>query len=175
MREKMDEANETVSALAHIIATLEGIVASNALWEKVAVPEPRAAGEQESGARASAAPGETSTGEAEDLASHAEDSLGARQQAGQAAAPQPGKHGRREHPPWRVQILTALAADPSRWWPAQELSEAVGVTHHRRLRGILSEMVREGYLERHKESAGTPASYRPAPQPAPQEETVMSG
>ncbi|MFD6341733.1 hypothetical protein [Streptomyces sp. NPDC060131] len=176
MRDKRDEARDNVRSLDHIIATLEGIVTSNALWAKLTVPGPRPAPSAEHAAdeHAERTPGTHPAGEAENLASQAEDRLGGRPAGSSPTAPG-GGHGRRGGPTRRVQILALLSNDPSRWWPAQELSEAIGVANHRQLRGILSEMVRGGDLERLKESAGIPASYRPAPTPAPQEETAMSG
>lgn len=174
MREKKNELNETGRALDHIISTLEGIIASNGLWEKVTVPGPRTddpAGHS-SGDHPKPEPEDPPVdGEAEDLASHAEDRLGDPPQD----TPPPGRYGRWGYPTRRVQILALLEKDPQRWWPAQELSEAIGVPHHRQLRGILSEMVLGSDLERRKEFARVPASYRLAPKPAPQKETPMSG
>ncbi|MFF2923336.1 hypothetical protein ACFVTP_13185 [Streptomyces celluloflavus] len=177
MREKRNEVHDTGRALDHIIATLEGIVTSNALWEKVTVPGPRpgSSAEHENGDHAEQAPGGPTDDAAEDLASHAEDRLGDWPEDVFPKAPGKRGYGRWGHPPRRLQILKVLSKDPTRWWPAQELSEAIGVDHHRQLRGLLSEMVRGGDLMRHKESAGIPASYRPAPTPAQQEEKAMSG
>ncbi|MEU0278789.1 hypothetical protein [Streptomyces sp. NPDC006195] len=175
MREKKNEVNETGRALDHIISTLEGIISSSGLWEKVTVPGPRAddASGHTADDRTEQQPPDPPVGdEAEDLASHAEDRLG---DTPQDTPPPRGRYGRWGYPTRRVQILSLLAKDPQRWWPAQELSEAIGVSHHRQLRGILSEMVLGGDLERRKEFARVPASYRPAPKPAPQEETPMSG
>ncbi|MEV7866144.1 hypothetical protein AB0P17_08590 [Streptomyces sp. NPDC088124] len=168
--------NETGRALDHMITTLEGVVAGNALWEKVTLPGPRPSADHPSGEHAGPAPGGPARDEeAEDLASRAEDRLGDQPRGGSPNAPGGRGQGRWSGPTRRVQILTLLSGAPSRWWPAQELSEAIGVANHRQLRGVLSEMVRGGELERRKESAGVPASYRSAPTSAPQEETVMSG
>ncbi|MEV8403668.1 hypothetical protein [Streptomyces niveus] len=178
MREKKNEVDETGQALDHIISTLEGIIASNGLWEKVTVPGPRtdAPAGHTAGDHTKREPEDPpADGEAEDLAAHAEDRLGDPPQPPAGDAPRSGRYGRWGYPTRRVQILSLLAKDPQRWWPAQELSEAIGVPHHRQLRGILSEMVLGGDLERRKEFARVPASYRPAPNPAPQKETPMSG
>lgn len=189
MRDKKNELHETGRALDHIISTLEGIIASNGLWEKVTIPGPRPEGsaghtaDEQPKAEPEDPPADDA---AEDLASHAEDRLGdppqstpsAPPRAPSGAGPKPaggGRYDRWGYPTRRVQILSLLAKDPQHWWPAQELSEAIGVPHHRQLRGILSEMVLGGDLERRKEFARVPASYRPAPKPASQEETPMSG
>ncbi|MEU9603391.1 hypothetical protein [Streptomyces sp. NPDC048057] len=78
-----------------------------------------------------------------------------------------------------MQILDILGGDPTRWWPAQELSTAIGVAGHRAIRGLLREMCHDGEIVKLKESASIPASYRLAPTPtpasAPTEETAMSG
>lgn len=160
-------------ALDHIITTLEGIVTSNALWEKVTVPGPRAA-DQADDAPAEEAP--AGAGQAEDLASSAEDAFGTVQEE-TLQAQRKRRQGRGGGPTRRVQILTLLRSDPSRWWPAQELSTTIGEGHHRRLRGVLSEMVHDGEIIKRKESTGSPASYQlaPASSSAPQEEKVMSG
>lgn len=173
MRERRNDAQDTVRAFDHIIATLEGIVTSDELWGRVTVPGPRPAAARGAGGGGGRSPGGSAGGEAEHLASRA----GQRLDSASPAAGQGRGHGRWGQVPRRVQILDLLAQDPSRWWPAQELSEAIGVSHHRQLRGVLSEMTRGGDLQRKKESAGLPASYRPAPAapPASQEENVMSG
>ncbi|MEU9749166.1 hypothetical protein [Streptomyces niveus] len=189
MREKKNEVDETGQALDHIISTLEGIIASSGLWEKVTVPGPRTDGPagHAAGDHTQQRPEGPPADDAENLASHAQDRLGDPPQntpptpprapsgAGSGPAGSGGRYGRWGYPTRRVQILALLEKDPQRWWPAQELSEAIGVPHHRQLRGILSEMVLGGDLQRRKEFARVPASYRPAPTPAPQEETAMSG
>lgn len=187
MREKRHEAHDTVQALDHIIATLESVVASNALWEKLTLPGPRSAdssGKANAGTPGPAHAGSLESDAADGLAQHAEEALGPGgensvppRSAGPGGNPLPQEAGpvREARPTRRVQILVALATSPARWWSAEELCAAIGVDNHRQLRGILSEMVRGGQLIKHKEPGRKHVFYRLAPEPAPQEETVMSG
>lgn len=173
----------TGRALDHIIETLEGLVTSDSLWEHVAFPSPRDAPRpdesspphDERSAPSQNEPDPRQKDEAEVLASRAEECIDPRTPP---AAASRRRHGRRgEAPTRRVQILDLLEGDPTRWWPAQELSTAIGVARHRTIRGLLSEMCRDGEIVKLKESATIPASYRlaPAPSSARQKETAMSG
>lgn len=187
MREKRHEAHDTVQALDHIITTLESVVASNALWEKLTLPGPRSAdssGKANAGAPGPAHAGPLESDGADGLAQDAEESLGP---GGEKDSVPPRSAGPGNNPPQetgparearptrRVQILEALATSPARWWSAEELCAAIGVDNHRKLRGILSEMVRGGQLIKHKEPGRKHVFYRLAPEPAFQEETAMTG
>lgn len=179
MQEKRRAANDAVQALDHIIATLESVVSSDALWEKVTVPGPRAANspQADSGPPDPADSGPAESDGGEHLAHDAEEALGPEGDGG-CVPPRPGpadeptQEGR---PTRRMQILTALTTSPAKWWSAEELCAAIGVDNHRKLRGILSEMVRGGQLMKHKEPGRKHVFYRLAPASATHEGQGMSG
>ncbi|MFD6335274.1 hypothetical protein ACFWGI_37630 [Streptomyces niveus] len=91
-------------------------------------------------------PEDPADAEAQDLAAHAEDRLGDLPQLPCRRRFQERQLRQGGYPTLRVQVLALLELDPQRWWPAQGLSEAIGVPQHRQLRGILSVMVPGGDL-----------------------------
>ncbi|MET8682353.1 hypothetical protein ABZW18_33520 [Streptomyces sp. NPDC004647] len=158
--------------LAEMIGTLERIVGSNPLWQKVSVLDngldsPRPACEDVGPS-------------AEDLAEHADEAFGAFGDQEPLIPPQRPEPTQIDpatasQAPRRVRIIALMSNAPQRWWSALDLCAELGVDGHRKLRGILSDMVRAGQLIKHKESGRKNVYYRLAPEFAQQQEATVSG
>ncbi|MDF2258929.1 hypothetical protein [Streptantibioticus ferralitis] len=183
LRQEKEQAEEKARVLGEMLSTLDLIVGSDEQWQNVNLMGPASSPTQTAASPlfsdAAAGPQDVAAG-AQGLANRADMAFDAFSDAGAGIPPQrpaPAKETSDKATPKtrREWIIALMLAAPQRWWSALDLCVEIGVDGHRKLRGILSDMVRQGQLIKHKEPGRKHVFYRLAPEFARQQEAPVSG
>ncbi|MDF2258907.1 hypothetical protein [Streptantibioticus ferralitis] len=183
LRQEKEQAEEKARVLGEMLSTLDLIVGSDEQWQNVNLIGPASSPAQTAASPlfsdAGAGRQDVAAG-AQGLANRADVAFGACSDAGAGIPPQrpePAKESLDKATPVtrRARIIALMVAAPQRWWSAIDLCAEIGVDSHRKLRGILSDMVRSGQLIKHKEPGRKNVYYRLAPEFAQQQEAPVSG